>query len=751
VVNTPRSNRRRDWILSATVLLSAWLLFQVQPMAGKRILPWFGGGPAVWTTAMLFFQAALLGGYLYAHLSSRYLRPAAQAILHALLLVAAVAVLVANGVIAGDVWKPIGSDGPIVGILSILAGTVGLPYLLLASTAPLVQSWWGRTHSVGSPYRLYALSNFGSLAALVSYPIAVEPALGLGTQGAIWAATFAVFAAFCATSALISTRVLPLPLGEGRGEGEAPTAPRSYPHAPPSTYSLQPTAYSLSPRDIFLWLALPACASALLLAATNYLCQDVASLPLLWIAPLALYLLTFIIAFDADRWYRRDIWYPALVLTSFAAVWSWIEGASLELGWQVAVHLLLVFAVGMVCHGEAARRRPGSAHLTSFYLCLALGGALGGLFVAVIAPLTFADYYELPLTVLAAWVLAGFVVATDPRSPLCFKAFSWKPPALPVDSSLATAQDRSESTGRAGGFYSVPQFFALAAFAIVATALAVLSYKSFTRSTAEQVARARNFFGVLKVTQRAPDDGGPILRKLLNGRISHGAQYVGSTGRTEPITYYARESGVGRALAGPAAVPRNIGVVGLGSGTIAVYAESGDALRFYDINPQVITFADEYFTYLEDARRRGATVDVLQGDARLVLEREDAQHFDVLALDAFSGDAIPMHLLTLEAVELYLRHLRDPGGVLAVHISNKHLNLAPVVLAAAERFNLDGWIVSNKDDDARAIESSTWILLARPGQANFAKWGDPLDAENAAGPSIPWTDDHSSLWSVLKD
>jgi hypothetical protein len=697
VVNTPRSNRRRDWILAATVLLSAWLLFQVQPMAGKRILPWFGGGPAVWTTAMLFFQAALLGGYLYAHLSSRYLRPAAQAILHALLLVAAVAVLVANGVIAGDVWKPIGSDGPIVGILSILAGTVGLPYLLLASTAPLVQSWWGRTHSVGSPYRLYALSNFGSLAALVSYPIAVEPMLGLGTQGAIWTATFAVFALLCGGSALLCS-------SDSGASADRVSAAEATIVVP------------LAKRDILLWLALPACASALLLAATNYLCQDVASLPLLWIAPLALYLLTFIIAFDADRWYRRDIWYPALVLTSFAAVWSWIEGASLELGWQVAVHLLLVFAVGMVCHGEAARRRPGSAHLTSFYLCLALGGALGGLFVAVIAPLTFADYYELPLTVLAAWVLAALVLATDARSPL----------------------------------FAGKGFLGWAAFAILWTILAVQSYSSFTRSTAEQVARARNFFGVLKVTQRAPDDGGPILRKLLNGRISHGAQYVGSTGRTEPITYYARESGVGRALAGPAAVPRNIGVVGLGSGTIAVYAESGDALRFYDINPQVITFADEYFTYLEDARRRGATVDVLQGDARLTLEREDAQHFDVLALDAFSGDAIPMHLLTLEAVELYLRHLRDPGGVLAVHISNKHLNLAPVVLAAAERFNLDGWIVSNKDDDARAIESSTWILLARPGQSNFARWGDPLDAEHAAGPAIPWTDDHSSLWSVLK-
>jgi hypothetical protein len=701
------------------VLLSAWLLFQVQPMAGKRILPWFGGGPAVWTTAMLFFQAALLGGYLYAHLSSSYLRPAAQAMLHAVLLVAAVAVLVANGVIAGDAWKPAGSDAPILGILAILAGTVGLPYLLLAATAPLVQSWWGRTHTVGSPYRLYALSNFGSLAALVSYPIAVEPSLGLATQGAIWTATFAVFALFCGASALLSTSTHEISV-----EGAMPTEVLRRGHDPTSDGGTGPHAHAepwachpIAKRDILLWLALPACASALLLAATNYLCQDVASLPLLWIAPLALYLVTFIIAFDADRWYRRDIWYPALVLASFAAAWSWNEGAGLDLTWQVAVHLALVFAVGMVCHGEAARRRPASAHLTAFYLCLALGGALGGLFVAVIAPLTFADYYELPLTVLAAWLLVGIIVSTDARSPLSRRDV----------------------------------FVGWAICAILGTVSAPWLHYYWLRSTRAQVASVRNFFGVLKVTQRAVNEEGGILRKLLNGRISHGAQFLNAVGSTDPITYYARESGIGRALAGPVGTPRNIGVVGLGSGTIAVYAESGDALRFYDINPQVIAFADEHFTYLEDARRRGATVEVIQGDARLMLERESDQQFDVLALDAFSGDAIPMHLLTVEAVGLYLRHLRDPGGVLAVHISNKHLNLAPVVLAAAERFDLDGWIVSNDDDNARAIEKSTWILLARPGQANFARWGEPLDAVHSGGVAIPWTDDHSSLWSVLKN
>lgn len=697
----PTNSRHRDWILAATVLLSSWLLFQVQPMAGKRILPWFGGGPAVWTAAMLFFQAALLGGYLYAHLTTLMLKPAAQAIVHAVLLAAAVAVLVINGVTANDAWKPTGSDAPLLGILTILAGTVGLPYLLLAASAPLIQAWWSRSHAAGSPYRLYALSNFGSLAALVSYPFAVETSFGLSTQSVIWTTTFAVFALLCAASGLLSTSA----------STTAATSSNSH-----TTSSRQSPVSGLIPRDIVLWLALPACASALLLAATNFLCQDIASLPLLWIAPLALYLLTFVVAFDADRWYRRDVWYPALGVASFAAAQCWLEGAEVALAWQVGANLALVFTVGMVCHGEAARRRPGSAHLTAFYLCLALGGALGGLFVALVAPFAFAQYYELPLTVLAAWGLAAVVLATDPRSPL----------------------------------YRGKRVAAWAALAVATVAFAVQGYRLFVGTGAELLASARNFFGVLSVQQDA-SKAGIILRRLYHGRITHGAQLFNTSETTEPITYYARESGIGQALALSAGKPRTIGVVGLGAGTLAAYAEQGDALRYYEIDPQVIDFADEYFTYLKDARGRRATIEIIQGDARLALERDEDRQFDVLVLDAFSGDSIPVHLLTLEAFELYLKRLRDPGGLLAIHVSNRHLDLARVVLAAAEHLGLKGWLVRSPGVEAHGIEAAHWILLSREGQPNFPRGGYPLYPGTARGPAILWTDDHSSIWSVLKD
>jgi hypothetical protein len=705
------TTRRSDWLLAATVLTSAWLLFQVQPMAGKRILPWFGGGPAVWTTAMLFFQAALLAGYLYAHFSAKWLRPRTQAVVHALLLGAALVMLMTNGVIAADSWKPVGSSRPTLRILATLAATVGLPYLMLSATAPLVQSWWARRHGAGSPYRLYALSNVGSLAALVSYPLIFEPLFGLGFQGVGWSVAFGVFAALCAASGWsASASQRPLPPGEGRGEGESLTAPSH----PALSQGERVLGHSGSTKlDVFHWLALPACASAMLLAATNYLCQDVASLPLLWVAPLAVYLVTFIIAFDADRWYVRWFWMAALAAASFGAIWSWSEGAVLAIRWQVAVHLALVLTVGMVCHGEVARLRPAPSRLTAFYLCLSVGGVLGGLFVAVVAPLVFSNYDELPLSMFAAWVLAMTVLASDPHSALY--------------------------RGRWIGVWIL-----IVALWGVLVYLAVVQFRTFTTDV---IGTNRNFFGILKVQE--VDNHGSKLRWLYNGRIRHGAQFVDMARSREATTYYSPASGVGKLLAGPVATPRRVGMVGLGAGTVAAYAEAGDHFRFYDINPQVVAFADKYFTYLEDARRRDAEIVVVDGDARLALEREAPQEFDVLALDAFSGDSIPMHLLTLEAFELYLRHLRDPGGALAVHISNRHLDLAPVVQAAADRYDLETTVVASGTDAAHGTHDARWLLLRRRGAGGSPLPGKPLAL---APPSTPivWTDDHSSLWSVLK-
>lgn len=694
--------RRRDWILAATVLVSAWLLFQVQPMAGKRILPWFGGGPAVWTTAMLFFQAALLGGYLYAHLIAETLRPRTQALVHASLLGVAVLLLIAVGVIAGDRWKPVGSESPRLHILVILAATVGLPYVLLAATAPLVQSWWARRHGAGSPYRLYALSNFGSLAALVSYPLVIEPLVGLSTQGVVWSVLFGIFAVLCVTSAWSTFRVA----------SKMPTA--VVPHEIQSA-SEAPYKRARAFEWVF-WLALPACASAMLLAVTNYLCQDVASMPLLWVAPLTVYLLTFIVAFDADRWYVRWGWLAGLGVASLAACWSWRQGLSLSLGWHLVIHLALLLAVGMVCHGEVARLRPPASRLTSFYLCIALGGALGGLLVAVVAPLVFSEYYELQVSMLAAWVLVMAILLAD-RGSLLYNG-NWY-----------------------GAWIVIFLLWAM---------LGVLSERSYSRGRRETIASARNFFGVLKVRERPAFPGGPLARFLVHGRISHGTQFTDGNRRRQSTTYFTKASGIGRLLTSlPADGPHRVGIVGLGAGTIAAYAESGDEYQFYDIDPQVVAFADRYFTYLADARDRGAQVTIVDGDARLALEREPPQQFDVLAVDAFSGDSIPVHLLTLEAFGVYLRHLRDPAGVLAVHISNGYLDLAPVVLAAAELYGLQARLVTNKEDRANGTLASVWILLAREGvESPIDAIGEPIVAAGREG-RVVWTDDYSAIWPVL--
>jgi spermidine synthase len=463
-----------------------------------------------------------------------------------------------------------------------------------------------------------------------------------------------------------------------------------------------------------LWIALPACGSALLLAITNYLCQDVASLPLLWVAPLAIYLITFIVAFDADRWYVRWAWMAGFAAFAFASALTWIWDTIIPLEWQVVAVAGLLLTACMVCHGEAARLRPESSRLTSFYLSLSLGGVLGGLFVAIVAPLAFNDFYELPATAFATWGLAMVVLAADPQSP----------------------------------FYRGRRLSAWGAMAVAWSALTLLMAAPYVRPSSATLAKERNFFGVLKVGQRPTKSG--QLRTLVNGRINHGAQFEALNRRREPTTYYSRDSGIGMLLEGPAGTPRRVGVVGLGTGTIATFAEPLDVFRFYDINPLAVGIAEEYFTYLDDARRRGATIETALGDARLTLEQEADQQFDVLALDAFSGDAIPVHLLTREAFEIYLRHLRKPSGVLAVHISNRHLDLQPVVLAAAEEYGLDAFVVEGATNNTNAALTSTWALLYQPGRSRRSRpAGQPLSASDGVQP-IEWTDDYSSIVKILK-
>jgi hypothetical protein len=706
----PPASRWLNVLLAATVLASAWLLFQVQPMVAKRILPWFGGGTAVWTTAMLFFQAALFVGYLYAHLGTKLLAPARQIALHTGLLAAAIVVLVVVRVIPADSWKPAAAADPSLQILLLLAACVGLPYCMLAATAPLVQVWFARANPGVTPYRLYALSNFGSLAALVAYPLAIEPTLGVGAQGVIWSTLFAGFAVICISSGVLSLKAA---LQASR-PAEAPTAPGAdapaLPNGPPAIACPGWLQY-------FFWLALPTCASVLLLAITAYLCQDVASVPLLWIAPMVVYLASFILTFESDRWYHRGFWMPAAMIASYVTIYSWYNSDKFHFTDQVAVNLALLLTLSVICHGELARLRPPAERLTAFYLCISVGGALGGLLAGIVAPLVLPDFYELHISIIAAWALAIAVLA---------------------------------SQGSSAMHGSLRHFKRLTAVALlVALAYPMARHAYYRRSNL--LASTRNFYGVLKVREPPVTSGEFVYRQLSNGHISHGLQFQFPAIRRLPTQYYHPNSGVGLVLAAPHEAPRRIGVVGLGTGTIAAYAEAGETVRFYEINPADIDFADRYFTFLLDARERGATVDLVLGDARLSLERESPQNYDVLALDAFTSDAIPAHLLTLEAIKLYLSHLKE-DGVLALHISNKHLQLSPVAQAAAEAFGLDATIIDAPAGEQPPIGTrSRWVLLHRTtGELVRRKLGVPLAQSGGALPPIAWTDDFNNLVDVVQ-
>jgi hypothetical protein len=680
----------------AATLIGAWLLFQVQPMVAKRILPWFGGGASVWTTAMLFFQVALLAGYAYAHLLVNRLRPVTLAATHAAMLCVAVTLSLVVGILPADSWKPVGADRPLLHILTILIACVGVPYLCLAATSPLVQVWFARCNPGRSPYPLYALSNVGSLAALVTYPWLVETNLGVAAQGRAWAALFVPWAALLALCGWMARRA----------------APRESLSAPPPT-----AADSARPRalQMFFWIALAACPSVLLLAVTAYICQDVASTPLLWIAPLVVYLLSFILAFASAAWRPRDVWLPLMIVTSLAVMYSWHYAREFNFSWQLAINLALLLAACMTCHGELAAMQPAPRRLTSYYLAIAAGGALGGVLVGVVAPLVLGDNYEIQLGIIAVWLLVLAVMITDPASVL----------------------------------YDGRSFSRLIAYLALLLAMMVGAGSYVSNIRTEAVVIDRGFYGTLKVRDLSPGSEQFHRHTLVNGRIIHGAQFLAPQSRRIASQYYALASGVGQILSPHSPRPRRIGVVGLGAGTLAAYAEQGDAFNFYELNPAVLRLAERYFSFLADARERGAKVTCFLGDARLALERQKPKDFDVLALDAFTGDSVPAHLLTVEAFKLYLQHVAAPDGVLAVHISNSHLNLASVVKGVAAKLELEASLVESMPDGSPEGSVALWALVTRPGSAAVM----PPDAVSLAkvvpGASVLWTDDFNSIVEVL--
>lgn len=738
---TARTPRWPGVAFAGTILVGAFLLFQVQPLISKFILPWFGGVPAVWTTCMLFFQVLLFAGYSYAHLAgSRFSLRTQAAAQIAILLAAAVFLPIAPNA----AWKPAGSDAPAWRILLLLLCSVGLPYFVLSTTSPLVQVWFTRSYPGQSPYRLYALSNFGSLVALLSYPFVFEPAFDLPAQSWLWSGTFAVYILLCGGCAVWVWRLA------GRAR-VTPAADDPAGAAAPGTDHVDSRPACVSWLRRAAWVLLPACASLLLLATTNHVCQDVAVVPFLWVVPLALYLVSFIVCFDHSRWYVRGLWGTLAVLSIVAVsgtgdIESWLNDylhangflhADFELSYAETLGLLFanLFFICMVCHGELVRLRPDPQHLTEYYLLISLGGALGGVAVSLVAPQVFTTFFEWECGLLISYILAAVVLGLGLAE---LTVRQWH--------RLAAHPDD----------HARPALSLLATSALVAVALfglaTILQWQA-SGAIRETVQRARNFYGFVSVREYDTENAEHRFQ-LRHGGITHGEQLAVDGKRHLPLTYYTHESGAGRAitfLQGERPAMR-VGVVGLGVGSLAAYARRGDVYRFYEINPIVQRLAEDrrYFTYLSDARQRGAAVDIVLGDARLSLDRQPPQQFDVLALDAFSGDSIPAHLLTQEAFAIYRKH-RAPGGVIAVHCTNSYLYLAPVVRGLAEDCGLPSRRIYQTADHDRYVYDSDWFLLTDNRKLLDALRDVPPPPDYQDDFRVPlWTDRYSNLFQILQ-
>jgi hypothetical protein len=679
---TPDSARLPAPLLSLTIFLGAFLLFLIEPLFAKLILPWFGGSAAVWATCLVFFQSALLLGYLYADVTIRRLTPVRQSALHIALLLACLLFL---PIAPHASWRPQYGSDPTWRILALLTASIGLPFLLLSATGPLVQAWYARDRSRESePYHLFALSNLASLLALLSFPLLIEPRITSHTQALLWSALFAVFACLCSVVAWMARR------GGTSSIMAAADAPD--------------TRGAPVLREKLLWLSLSACGSMLLLSITNHLMENVAPVPLLWVLPLALYLLTFTLAFSRRSLYSRWLMIRLLAVALGSLGYA-IYDPSFTESVQVSVPLFCtgLFLCCFFCHGELAKRRPAASHLTSFYLMISLGGALGAIFVGLLAPHIFPAIYEFPLTLLLTAALATVVL--------------W------------------------------PQgWLARLFWAAAVVAMAFVFVRNVRSYEESAIVMVRSFYGALRVKEFRNWLKEPY-RELYNGKIEHGAQFVHAPQSLQPTTYYSSDSGIGLALDRCCEGPKRVGMIGLGAGTVAAYGNPGDYFRFYEINPQIATIARNSFSYLRDTQAR---TDIVMGDARLSLESEPPQQFDVLAVDAFSGDAIPVHLLTKEVFALYLHHLK-PEGILAVHTSNTYLDLAPVVQLLANDSGYPVRLITTDDNLRKLIDTSDWVLITRN-----KRFLDDLDTTAFSEPiNVPprlrlWTDDFNNLFQILK-
>jgi hypothetical protein len=758
-------------LFGITIFLSAFLLFWVQLLLGKYILPWFGGAAAVWTTCMLFFQVLLLAGYAYAHFLSSRLGSRAQLLLHSavlsgsLLLLGCLAAYWSSPITPASNWKPHGAHHPVIQIVILLSISVGLPYFVLSTTGPLLQAWYRRWHEGSSPYRLYALSNLGSFLSLLAFPVLFEPRLTLNSQARLWSFAYLLFAISCIFCAWQGVAVSPEKKlsndsGSTESAGSVPPGKRSY----------------------LLWISLSACASILFLATTNQICQDIGVVPLLWILPLGIYLLSFVICFEHQRWYSRRWFHPAFGLAMWSACFVLYDGALGSIFIQIGIYAFVLFVVCMVCNGELARSKPQPRFLTSFYLTVASGGAIGGVFVALVAPRVFRGFWEYQMGLWMAALLLLLILVRDKQSWLYHSKFGSPVAVVAVaallpESAVLTTTRTSASGNHASALVALiliayvlgnrnkkdadkarekaAPLYCVAALLLTAVVLGgtVLAHARHS------IDSSRSFFGVLSVVPQNMDDPARAAFRLMHGRVIHGFQLRAENERRTPTAYYSSASGVGIAIRQAASNATRahkgvrLGVVGLGAGTIAAYSRAGDSLRFYELNPDVIRIANDprYFSFLNDSPAR---IEVISGDARLSMEHElelhEQQDFDVLVIDAFSGDAIPVHLLTIQAFDIYLRSLKKPSGIVCIHITNTYLDLRPVVFSVARSLGLRAYFF-HSSGDGRISTDSNWILLSQEDNSQeFYLEGHEVADQAANLPMFPpWTDNYSNLLQIV--
>ncbi|WP_448549237.1 spermidine synthase [Thalassotalea fusca] len=679
-------------IIILSIFIGAFLLFQVQPLIAKVILPRFGGGAAVWTASMLFFQAILFLGYLYAHLLTRWLPPVKQWITHTLLIVFSL------------YWLPIGVktdtfyliDGaPALSIFVTLFSAVGVPYFILSSTGPIVQRWLTYFHTQTLPYRLYSVSNIASLLALISFPFFVVPYLTSEQQQGTWTVGYGVFACL----------MLVLLFSFWRNKGEIISTAFT-------TEAQDSDKQPLPSSIIALWLVLSAIGVVLLVATTSAMTQNVPPVPFLWILPLSLYLLTFIICFHSSHWYVRWYWLSFFILGALLGILMHFIGSQFDIVSQVLIYSSILFSGCMICHGELTRIKPGAQHLTLFYLMMSLGGFLGSVIVTFVAPQIFDYFLEYPLALITVLLLIA----------------------------LSNTVKFGEQNAKQAWVSEV----ALCVGVLLAVGFSLLNQQYVKRD----VFSARNFYGALSVKDVSVN--GKTERRLIDGTTSHGTQYIDADEIHIPLSYYRAQTGGAIAFEALADNVTNAGFIGLGAGALAAYGKEGDSFYFYELNPAVLSAAQTYFSYLRESR---AETQFTLGDGRVSLQRElDSavkRNFDILVIDAFSGDSIPQHLITIEAVALYLEHLSEQG-IIAFHISNTHLNLKPLIVGIAKALKLEA-VYFKKSGDQTGEHDTEWMWLTNNKHAlshtSVIRFGERILPHEDG---IVWTDDFSPLLSVLK-